>query len=566
MSPTCLHLTHSHPPLSFVLSIYLGHPLDPFLSKDSINVKNVIANASPPVLLEHSIRGETDVDGKQSILTSKGPIAAFSGAKTGRSPSDKRFVEEPGSVDDIWWGDVNIKLPQESFNKNRQIAVDFLNKQDKVYVFDGFAGNDKETRIKIRIICSRPYHALFMRNMLVRPTPEELANFGEPDFTVINGGQAKADPANTEGVETTTSIAVDLSQKQMVILGTEYAGEMKKGVFTLMHYLMPKRGVLSLHSSANEGVDGDVTLFFGLSGTGKTTLSADPQRKLIGDDEHCWTENGVFNIEGGCYAKCIGLSKESDPEIFDAVRYGSILENIDFDPETRVVDFDGTSITQNTRLCYPIDFIENHKPSGVGGHPKNIIFLTCDASGVLPPVSQLTKEQAMYHFISGYTAKMPGTIVGVNEPIPNFSACFGEAFLVFHPAKYAEMLADKMTNHGANVWLINTGWCGGPWTPTGKEEWAGRRISLKDTRAIIDAIHDGSLLQSEYETVPYFNFRVPKQVKNFSNQDNLNPRAVWEDKEKYDEKIRSLASDFIENFKTYESGASADIINAGPKL
>ncbi|HAY36261.1 MAG TPA: phosphoenolpyruvate carboxykinase (ATP), partial [Bacteroidetes bacterium] len=411
-------------------------------------------------------------------------------------------------------------------------------------------------RLKVGVICPRPYHALFMRNMLIRPTPEQLEDFGEPDFTIMNAG---AFPANrlTDQMSSKTSIALNFERNELIILGTEYAGEMKKGVFSVMHYLMPKRGVLSMHCSANEGAEGDVSLFFGLSGTGKTTLSADPHRSLIGDDEHCWSDRGVFNIEGGCYAKAIGLSADAEPEIFKAIRFGSVLENVVYDEDTHQVDFDDTSITQNTRVAYPIDFIDNAKIPCVGGHPKNIIFLTYDAFGVVPPISKLTSSQAMYHFISGYTAKVAGTEMGVDEPQATFSACFGDAFLVLHPAKYAEMLADKMELHGAKAWLINTGMTGGAYG-------TGSRMSLAHTRAIIDAIHDGSLDEVETHSEPVFGVEIPVAVPGVPTE-VLNPKDSWSDKKAFDETASKLAELFNKNFEQYREGSSAEIAAAGPR-
>ncbi|HEY9886631.1 MAG TPA: phosphoenolpyruvate carboxykinase (ATP), partial [Vampirovibrionales bacterium] len=340
---------------------------------------------------------------------------AYSGAKTGRTPKDKRVVKEETSEKNIWWGDVNMPLSEESFSINLELAKNFFNTRDKLYVIDGYAGWSPSEQIKVRIICARPYHALFMHNMLIRPTKEQLKEFGEPDWVIYNAGQSPA-LTKVDGVESKSSVSLNIKKRQFVILGTEYAGEMKKGVFTIMNYLLPLKGMLSMHCSANEGQNGDTALFFGLSGTGKTTLSADPERQLIGDDEHGWSDNGIFNFEGGCYAKAIKLRKESEPEIWNAIRFGSVLENVVYDPDTKEVDYDNTSITQNTRVSYPIEYIENAKIPCVGGQPQNIIFLTCDAYGVIPPVSKLSPEQAMYHYISGYTAKVAGTEMGVNEP------------------------------------------------------------------------------------------------------------------------------------------------------
>ncbi|OAJ41152.1 phosphoenolpyruvate carboxykinase (ATP), variant 3 [Batrachochytrium dendrobatidis JEL423] len=449
-------------------------------------------------------------------------------------------------------------MVENSFMVNRERAIDYLNTRDRLYVFDGYAGWDPKYRIKVRVVCARAYHALFMNNMLIRPTAAELEDFGEPDFTIFNAGSF---PANrfTTGMTSDTSVSVNFARREMVILGTQYAGEMKKGVFTVMHYLMPKRGVLSLHSSANEGPNGDVSLFFGLSGTGKTTLSADPHRSLIGDDEHCWSDHGVFNIEGGCYAKCIDLSAEKEPEIFGAIRFGSVVENVVYDQATRVVDYNDASKTENTRCAYPIEFIPNAKIPCVSTHPSNIVMLTCDAFGVLPPVSKLTSSQAMYHFISGYTAKIAGTEEGVTEPQATFSACFGAPFLVWHPVKYATMLAEKIKTHKANVWLINTGWNGGAYG-------VGKRISLKYSRAIIDAIHSGELAKAEWESYPIFGLSIPKSVAGCPSE-ILNPSKTWMGTEaSYKATLEKLAKLFIENFKTYEDKASHEIISAGPKL
>lgn len=521
------------------------------LSHYGITVETILHNLSPPELCEIGVA----CDGEQ--LTCSGAVFASSGEKTGRSPKDKRVVREPSSEADVWWGSVNTALSPESFEKNRQVAVDYLNQCDQLFVQDGYAGWDSATRIKIRVICSRAYHALFMHNMLIRPTKQELSEFGEPDYVIFNAGRADADES-IEGIDSNTSVALNFQEGQFVILGTQYAGEMKKGVFTIMNYLMPKQGVLSMHCSANEGSQGDVSLFFGLSGTGKTTLSADMRRALIGDDEHCWNDTGVFNIEGGCYAKCIDLSEEKEPEIFNAIKFGTVLENVIVDPETREVDYADGAITQNTRASYPIDYIPNAKIPCIGTHPENIVFLTCDAFGVLPPVSKLSPEQAMYHFISGYTAKIAGTEVGVNEPEATFSACFGAPFLVWHPSKYAELLAEKMRTHSASAWLINTGWSGGAYG-------VGERMSLKYTRAIVDAIHDGSLQTVETVADPLFGFGVPTSCANVPSE-ILVPKNTWADKTAFDDTANKLAGLFIENFKQFETGASEAIKNAGPAV
>ncbi len=522
------------------------------LKQHKIEVTNIIRNSMPPSLYQEAIENEIG-----AAIADSGAIMVRSGEKTGRSPNDKRIVKHPDSQDNIWWGSVNVAVDEHTFEINRERAIDYLNTRDQIYVVDGFGGWDENERIKVRIICTRPYHALFMWNMLIRPTDEQLATFGEPDYVVFNAGQF---PANryTTGMTSKTSIDLSFEHQEIVILGTEYAGEMKKGIFTVMNYIMPKKGVLSMHCSANEGDDGDVSLFFGLSGTGKTTLSADARRQLIGDDEHCWTDDGIFNIEGGCYAKAIDLSEENEPEIYGAIRFGTVLENVVYDERTHAVDYSDISITQNTRASYPIEYIPNAKIPCVGGHPQNIILLTADAFGVLPPVSKLTPEQAMYHFISGYTAKVAGTEVGVTDPEATFSACFGAAFMVWHPSKYAELLAEKMERHGAKAWLVNTGWTGGP-------HGVGSRISLKYTRAIIDAIHDGSLENVPTTTDPLFGLAVPTSCPNVPDE-ILMPKNTWADGAAYDKQARKLAELFVKNFEAYKEGSSEAIINAGPKL
>ncbi len=516
-----------------------------------IDVEDIRRNLSPAQLYEDGVL----YDG--SVISRDGALIVYSGAKTGRSPADKRVVEHPASAKDIWWGPVNIKLDEHTFDINRERALDYLNTCERLYVVDGYAGWDPAYRIKARIICSRPYHALFMHNMLIRPTLEELEDFGEPDYVIFNAGRF---PANRHTSYMTSKTSVDLcfERREIVILGTEYAGEMKKGIFTIMNYLIAKQGQLSMHCSANEGEKGDVTIFFGLSGTGKTTLSADPKRRLIGDDEHVWTDNGVFNIEGGCYAKVIDLSKEKEPEIWEAIRFGTVLENVVYDKRTRAVNFHDASITQNTRASYPIEYIPNAKIPCEAGHPDNIIFLTADAFGVLPPVAKLTPEQAMYHFISGYTAKVAGTEVGVTEPKATFSACFGAAFLVWHPAKYAELLAEKMRKHRAKAWLVNTGWTGGPYG-------VGHRMPLPYTRSIIDAIHSGALDDVETVEDPIFGFAVPTSCPDVPSKLMI-PRNTWEDPAAYDRQAARLAELFAQNFEQYAAGSSQAILEAGPRL
>ncbi|KAM0789730.1 Protein kinase C-like 1 [Microbotryomycetes sp. NB124-2] len=519
---------------------------------DKIHLKR---NAPVGQLYEDAIKNEG------AVISSSGALINYSGKKTGRSPKDKRIVEEETSKDDVWWGPVNLPMDEHTFEINRERAIDYLNTRENVYVFDGFAGWEPQSRLKIRVICARAYHALFMRNMLIRPTEKELEEFGEPDFTIYNAGQF---PANrfTSGMTSSTSIELNFKRREMVILGTEYAGEMKKGIFSVMHYMQPvKYGNLSLHSSANEGDDGDVALFFGLSGTGKTTLSADPRRHLIGDDEHVWSKDGVFNIEGGCYAKCVNLSAESEPDIYNAITFQTVLENVLFDPATREPDYADTHVTENTRAAYPIEHIKNAKiPCLANTHPKNIIYLTCDAFGVLPPVSLLNSEQAQYWFLSGYTSKTPGTEDGVTEPSPTFSTCFGQPFLVLHPSRYASMLAQKMAEHGSKCWLINTGWVGGAF---GK----GKRCPLKYTRAIVDAIHSGRLAQAEYTTSPLFNLSIPKSVPGSDvPAELLDPRASWSDAAAFDAQNEKLAQMFATAFQRYEKEVAPEVAAAGPAV
>ncbi len=521
------------------------------LRKYEIEVDDVQRNASPAALYQ-----EAFLIDKGASLSDTGALIAYSGDKTGRSPKDKRVVKHPESSDDVWWGPVNIGLDESTFCVNRERAVDYLNTRQKLYCLDAFAGWDPECRLKVRVICARPYHALFMHNMLIRPTAEELENFGEPDCVILNAG---AFPANryTTGMTSKTSVDLSLERKEVVILGTQYAGEMKKAVFTLMNYLMPRQGVLSMHCSATVAPEtGESSVLFGLSGTGKTTLSADPQRELIGDDEHCWTDNGIFNIEGGCYAKAIYLTREAEPQIFDALRFGAVLENVVYDQADHHVDFGDSSITENTRGAYPIEFIPNARIPCVATHPTHVIFLTCDAFGVLPPVSRLTPEQAEYHFISGYTAKVAGTEVGVTEPEATFSPCFGGPFLVWHPGKYAQLLSERINRHHANVWLVNTGWNGGPYG-------IGKRIDLKSTRAILEGIHSGALADAPTVREPVFGLEIVSECPGVS-KDILVPRNTWSDTASYDETAKKLAGLFRDNFKSYADGVSEGVRAAGP--
>src|ERR1700758_5215479 len=516
----------------------------PFNLKDhGITVAEIHRNLPPSALYEHAIRYEKDAS-----IAENGALVAYSGAKTGRSPKDTRVVKHPDSEANVWWGTVNIPITPQSFAINRERARDYLNICDRIYCFDGLAGWDHP--VKVRVICSRPYHALFMHTMLIRPTKQQLAEFGKPDFVIYNAG---AFPANrlTAGMGSKTSIDLSLEDQALVILGTEYAGEMKKGVFTVANYLAPKRGILSMHCSATaDKQTGRSSLLFGLSGTGKTTLSADPKRNLIGDDEHCWSDDGIFNLEGGCYAKAINLTNESEPDIFQALRFGAVLENVVLE-EDRSVDYTNVRITENTRGAYPIHFIHNSLIPCVAGHPTDVIFLTCDAFGVLPPVSSLTPEQAMFHFISGYTAKVAGTEVGIKEPTATFSPCFGGPFLMWHPNKYAEMLAAKLKKHNARAWLVNTGWSGGAYG-------VGKRIKLVHTRAIVDAIHNGTLAKVRTQPDPVFGFDLVPECLGVPSE-ILVPRNAWADKAAYDSTAKKLLQLFQDNFKKYEGDVRATV-------
>lgn len=513
------------------------------LAQHGLHVKEVMRNPAPSTLYEEAIRNDPGTS-----IADSGALIAYSGEKTGRSPKDKRVVRHANSEHNVWWGPVNFPLDELTFMINRERAKDYLNTRQKLYVIDAYAGWDPKHRLKVRVICSRPYHALFMHNMLIRPTDEELLTFGKPDFVIYNAGRF---PANryTTSMTSATSVDVCFELGELVILGTEYAGEMKKGIFTIMNYLMPARGVLSMHCSATcDPQTGRSSVLFGLSGTGKTTLSADPKRQLVGDDEHCWGDDGIFNIEGGCYAKAIYLSREREPEIFQALRFGAVLENVVYDTSHHHVDFDDSSITQNTRGAYPIDFMPTARIPCVAGHPTDVIFLTCDAFGVLPPVSKLTPEQAMFHFVNGYTAKVAGTEMGINEPQATFSPCFGGPFLVWHPNKYAELLAEKVRHHNSQVWLVNTGWAGGPYG-------TGERMKLDVTRAIVDGIHSGKLREAPTVQEPIFGLNVVAQCPGVPDT-LLQPRLAWSNPADYDTAAAKLAGMFQQNYDAFQSGGS----------
>jgi phosphoenolpyruvate carboxykinase (ATP) len=539
-----------------VISQYIKTPIGGLSISNSDfanSIINIKYNLTPAELYEYILNEDN------GIIVNLGAIACYSGQKTGRSPKDKCVVKS-SSIEKFIWRDgesPNNIIEEESYLLNREIVINYLLSKKNLFVIDGFAGWDTKYRIKIRIITERPYHALFMHNMLVRPTKEEKKHFGDPDFTIYNAGKFACN--RLIGINnSSTCVAFHFERKEAIILGTQYAGEMKKGIFTVMHYLMPHKDILSLHSSANMGKKSkNVTLFFGTSGTGKTTLAADPKRKLIGDDEHCWTDNGIFNIEGGCYAKCIKLRQDKEPEIWDAIRFGSILENVIVNKYTREVDFYDDSITENTRCSYPIDYIKNVQIPCVGNHPTNIIFLTCDAFGVLPAVSKLTLEQAMYYFISGYTAKIAGTEVGITEPTATFSACFGGAFLVWHPLKYAELLQEKLKKYNCQAWLINTGWYGGSYG-------SGERFPLPITRKIIDTIHNDNLTNVEYEKLPIFNLEIPTRFPDINNK-YLNPQISWNNKDLYNQKLKHLSKLFKENYKKYRMKGDEKVFKSGPE-
>jgi len=498
-------------------------------------------NRVPPVLIELALRrGEGE-------LTSLGALAVRTGKRTGRSPRDRYVIANAADQEQIWWGPVNRPLPRDNFERLLRRAMDYARLRE-LFIFDGWAGADPQYRLPVRVVTQRAWHSLFAHTLFRRPTATELEHF-VPGFTVLDLPDFLADPAR-DGTHSEVCIALSFAHRVVLILGTSYAGEIKKSVFSVMNYLLPQRGVLSMHCSANIGPEGDTALFFGLSGTGKTTLSADPRRRLIGDDEHGWSDHGVFNLEGGCYAKTIRLSRQNEPQIWNAIRFGSVLENVIVDHRTRTPDFDNASITENTRCTYPVEFIDNCELSGLGGHPANIVFLTCDAFGVLPPLSRLTREQAVYHFLSGYTAKVAGTELGVTEPEATFSPCFGGPFLPLPPQRYGNMLRQKLERHESQVWLVNTGWSGGR---AGKAS----RIRLPYTRAMINAALSGSLKDVAFQTEPIFGLSIPRNCPDVPAE-ILDPRRAWKDPQEYDAAARMLAELFEKNMKTFLTSASAD--------
>jgi phosphoenolpyruvate carboxykinase (ATP) len=514
------------------------------------NLKVMNWNLPSPALYEEALKRN------EGIMAHLGPLVVRTGQFTGRSPNDKFIVDEPTSRGCVWWGEVNRSISEDRFDELHRRMASYLQGKD-VFIQDSYCGADPEYRLPVRIITQYAWHSLFARNMFILPPPEEQASF-EPEFVVIDCPGFHAFP-DVDKTNSDTFILVNFAKRLVLIGGTEYAGEIKKSVFTAMNYFLPFEGVLPMHCSANYGADQDVALFFGLSGTGKTTLSADNTRTLIGDDEHGWSKNGVFNFEGGCYAKVIKLSPEAEPEIYQTTRrYGTILENVGIDTDTRHLDLDDASLTENTRAAYPISHIPNASRSGLGGHPKNIIFLTADAFGVLPPISKLTPEQTMYHFISGYTAKVAGTERGVTEPKATFSACFGAPFMAQHPSVYADLLGNMIEQHNVKCWLINTGWTGGPYGE-------GSRIKIAYTRAMVNAALNGDLDLVEYVQDPLFGLQVPTSCPEVP-EDVLQPRRTWQDPEAFDRQARKLAEMFTNNFSQFAAHVSEGIRKAGPEV
>jgi phosphoenolpyruvate carboxykinase (ATP) len=512
------------------------------------NLNTVYWQLHTPQLYEQSIRRQ------EGFVSHLGPLVVRTGDHTGRSPRDRFIVHEPTTSNEIWWGDINRPFSREQFDELLQKVLAYFQGKN-AFVQNAFAGADKNYRIAVRVITETAWASLFARNMFVRATNEELEGF-EPDYTVIHAPNFHAMP-QYDGTNTAAFILLNFDERLVLIGGTAYAGEIKKSIFSVLNYLLPKQNVLTMHCSANEGDDGEVALFFGLSGTGKTTLSSDSTRTLIGDDEHGWSQDGVFNFEGGCYAKVIKLSPTGEPEIYQTTRrFGTILENVAMDMNNRRLNLDDATFTQNTRASYPISHIPNATRSGMGGHPKNVVFLTADAFGIMPPVSKLSPAQAMYHFLSGYTAKVAGTERGVDEPQATFSACFGAPFLPLHPKTYADLLGERIREHNADVWLVNTGWVGGP-------HGIGHRIELKYTRAMVRAILEGTLAEVETREDPTFGLHVPLQCPGVPDE-VLNPRETWDDKEAYDVQAAKLRERFAQNFRQYADAVSDEIKNAGP--
>ena len=522
------------------------------------NAQEIIYNPSFEFLYKEEL--SSGLQGfEKGQLSELGAVNVMTGEFTGRSPKDKYIVEDAVTKDTIWWNSPkapndNKPISQETWIALKENTVNQLSGK-RLFVVDAFCGANENTRLKVRFIMEVAWQAHFVKNMFIRPTEKELENFGEPDFIVMNGSKTTFKDYAAHGLNSEVYVAFNLTEKVQIIGGTWYGGEMKKGLFSMMNYYLPLQGIASMHCSANKGKDGDVAVFFGLSGTGKTTLSTDPKRELIGDDEHGWDNEGVFNFEGGCYAKTIDLSKENEPDIYGAIKKDALLENVTVDANG-IIDFKDGSVTQNTRVSYPINHIQNIvKPVSKAGHATKVIFLTADAFGVMPPVSKLTPEQTKYYFLSGFTAKLAGTERGVTEPQPTFSACFGKAFLSLHPTKYGEELVKKMEEHNATAYMVNTGWNG-----------TGKRISIKDTRAIIDAILDGSIEKAETKTIPMFNFAIPTALHEV-NPAILDPRDTYSNKAEWNEKAANLAGLFIKNFVQYtDNEEGQNLVKAGPQL
>jgi phosphoenolpyruvate carboxykinase (ATP) len=526
-------------------------------------IKEVYYNPSYDQLFKH----ETDpsLQGyEKGVVTELGAVNVMTGIFTGRSPKDKFIVDEESSRQNIWWktegrkSSDNKPVTKETWKDLYALGAKQLSGK-RLYVQDGFAGANEDTRLRIRVVTEVAWMAHFVKNMFIRPTEEEPENF-QPDFVMLNACKTTDPDWQKHNLHSEVFVVFNLKEKRAVVGGSWYGGEIKKGFFSIMNYYLPLKGIAAMHCSANMAKNGDTAIFFGLSGTGKTTLSADPKRALIGDDEHGWDDDGVFNFEGGCYAKCINLSEEKEPDIYHAIHRDALLENLVYDEKTGVIDFSSNAKTENTRVSYPIYHIDNIvKPVSKGGHPSKVIFLTADAFGVLPPVAKLTQDQTRYHFLSGYTAKVAGTERGIKEPVPSFSACFGAAFLLLHPTKYAQELAKKMEKHGSTAYLVNTGWVGGPYG-------IGSRMDLPSTRKIIDAILDGILDKAEYETLPYFKLAIPKAIPGVDNH-LLNPRNSWKSHEEWDEAARNLAGKFIENFKAFTDNEEGKrLMAAGPQV
>lgn len=512
-------------------------------SKDRIH-----KNLSVPKLVEEALKRN------EGWLANNGALVIRTGPRTGRSPNDRYFVEEVSTKDKIWWSKINKSTSAEVFDKILKRTISYLKERD-VFVFDGYVGGDPNYRMPIRVVDEKASHALFATTLFVRPKVEELSKIN-PHFTVIDAVDLVLDPSEF-GINSGTFVGISFERKIILIVGSGYGGEIKKSIFTVMNYLLPEQNVFPMHCSANVGSEGDTALFFGLSGTGKTTLSADPSRRLIGDDEHGWTDLGIFNFEGGCYAKVIRLSSEAEPQIYNAIRFGSLLENVITDEKTGAIDYDDGSITENTRATYPVEYIPNCIIPGIGAHPKNVIFLTCDAFGVLPPISKLTPEMAMYHFISGYTAKLAGTEVGIDKPEATFSTCFGAPFMPLHPSVYAKFLGDRLKKHNTKCWLVNSGWSGGPYGE-------GSRMKIRITRALLDAVFAGHLDNVEFVPDPIFNILVPKECPGVPKE-VLIPKNTWKNPDAYDSKAMELADSFQDNFKKFADQVDEKVIAAGPK-